>query len=414
MEKLRTIKDVNGVRTTFTDAGAKLSHHTQAVERLLKNEPVIPISMEVDLSYFCGDQCSFCHFSYTHQRPVRTNAPIEVLEKVFMTPELANKVLKKMADAGVKSIVFSGGGEPTDSPFALEIFKLAKSYGFELGMYTRGWNLRDELASFVANNFEWIVVSLDVTNAQDHKTVKGTNERIFSGKLENIRNFLKIPERRASISVSAMVDGNHLQAVPPYPEQQEFFGPNVYKVTRLERDLLWLLELGVDEVQIRPIIDTGSYKEQRETGQMKGLAFMTDEQVWQEHYGWIPEVVSILERYKDLPGLNISIDKFRQVYEGASGEEICYGMVISAGLVASDGKVYKCVNTRGIAEKVIGNLKTQSMEDIFLSPSLDRTVDEFCRVGCRGCKVNEVFGKLAQGKTILSSPQPGVKHPNFI
>lgn len=414
MERLQTVKDIDEIYTTFTDARSKLSHHPQIVEKLLRNEPTIPVSMEVDLSYFCGDQCSFCHFSYTHQRPVRTDAPIEILEKVFMTPDLANRVFKKMADAGVKSIVFSGGGEPTDSPFALEIFKLAKSYGFELGMYTRGWNLKGELASFVASNFEWVVVSLDVTNPQDHKAVKGTNEGIFSGKLENIRNSLMIISRRANISVSAMVDGSHLQMVTPYPEQQEFFGSNVYQVTKLERDLLWLLGLGADEVQIRPIIDTGLYKEQREARQMKGLAFMTNEQAWQEYYGWIPEVVSILERYSDLPKLNTSIDKFRQVYKGASGQETCYGMMVSAGVVASDGKVYKCVNTRGIAKKVIGDLKIQSMEDIFLSPSLDRAVDGFCRVGCRGCKVNEVFGQLRESKTTPLSPHLSAKHSNFI
>lgn len=402
------------LHTTFTDADVKLRHHPQIVERLLEDKPVIPISMEVDLSYFCGDQCEFCHFSYTHQQPVRTDAPIEILERVFMSPELANTVFKKMADAGIKSIVFSGGGEPTDNPFALEIFKLAKLYGFELGMYTRGWNLRGELASFVAKQFEWIVVSLDVTNAEDHKRVKGTNERFFSGKVENIRDFLSTPERHANISISAMVDGSHLQIVPPYEQQREFFGSNTEGITKLERDILWLLELGADEVHVRPIIDTGSYKEQREARQMKGLAFMTDKEAWQKHYKWIPEVIAILEKYKDLPGLNTSIDKFIHAYEGASGEGICYGMMVSAGLVASDGNVYKCVNTRGIPEKVIGNLKTQSMEEIFLSGSLDRRIDSFCRVGCRGCKVNEAFKKLRESGARNAAQHPDVKHANFI
>ncbi|MBI4058798.1 radical SAM protein [Candidatus Microgenomates bacterium] len=401
-------------RSTFTDAKSKLEYHPQTVERLLNNEPVIPISMEVDLSYFCGDQCTFCHFSYTHQKPVRTDALLPILEKVFMPPKLADEVLRKMNEAGVKSIVFSGGGEPTDSPFALEIFKMAKSYNLELGMYTRGFNLKGELGEFVANNFEWVVVSLDVTNPEEHKLIKGTNGKIFLEKLENIHNFLKIPNRHANISVSAMVDTGHLENVPPYPEQQDLFGTDATQVTKLERDMLWLLGLGADEVQIRPIIDTGSYKEQRESHQMKGMAFMTDKQIWQEHYSWIPKVVSILERYNSLAGLNTSIDKFHQVYEGESGEETCYGMVISAGLVASDGKVYKCVNTRSIPEKIIGDLKTQSMEEIFLSESLDRSIDSFCRVGCRGCKVNEVFNRLSHSETVFLSPRQGVKHPNFI
>lgn len=399
--------------TSFTNAAAKLSHHQEAVTLLLENKPVVPITMEVDISLFCGDQCSFCHFAYTHEKPVRANAPLATLEKVFMTPSLANELFKKMASAGVKSIVFSGGGEPTDSPFAQEIFRLAKSHGLELGMYTRGFNLNGEIASFVAQSFEWVVVSLDATNADDHKEAKGTGERIFSTKIENIRNFLAIAGRRANISVSEMVDGRHLQKVASYPEQQEFFGKNT-QVTKLERDIIWLLGLGVDEVQIRPIVDTGSYKEQRKTRQMKGLAFMGNKEVWQEHYSWVPGVMAILERYTGIPRLNPSIDKFRQVYEGVSGQDTCYGMMVSAGLVANDGKVYKCANTREIPRKIIGDLKTQSMEEIFLSPNLDRKVDEFCRVGCRGCKVNEAFHHLKESGGVSSSPRQGVKHVNFI
>lgn len=348
----------------FTDVEGKLASHQDLSRRVVEKQPVVPVSMEVDISMFCGDRCSFCHFAYTHTQRLKTPDGKWDTSKI-MTLKITEVVFKKLSKGGVKSVVFSGGGEPLDSPFALDIFKIAKRNGLELGMYTRGHGLKDELAEFVAEHFEWIVVSLDSTNSEDHKKIKGTNT--FDSKVKNIMDFRDYKDRRANISVSMMVDSKHLKELEP-------------GITKLESDIAWLLKLGVNEVQIRPIIDTGTYEEQRSEMKMLGLAYKTDEETWREHYSWIPEMKLMLQKYTSVQGLNPSLDKFDNVYKGTSGFDTCDGMVISSGLVGTDGTVYKCVNLRNITE--IGNLTTQTMEDIFLDPNLDRNVDENCRARC--------------------------------
>lgn len=394
---------------SFTNASSKLAHHSEVVQKRLEGKPTTPVSMEVDLSYVCGDKCDYCHFAFTHVKGLRDENGNFDTKKV-MTPEIATTVFSKMKDSGVKSVVFSGGGEPLDSPFALEIFKIAKENGIQMGMYTRGYGLTGEIAEFVANNFEWVVISLDVTNPEDHLAVKGSNQKIFDKKLKNIKEFAQRQDRKANISVSMMVDPRHLNLVEPYEEQKEFFGD--LPVTKLERDVVWMLGLGVDQIMTRPIVDTGTYEEQRETHQMSGMAYMTNEQMWREHYSWIPKAVEILQRYDGLPGLNPSIDKFTDLLNGTSGEGQCDAMYISAGLVRTDGTVDKCVNTREITP--IGDLKTQSFEEIYLDSNLDSAVDGKCRAGCRGCKVNKVFQEIREKGNTLPQPAPSVKHPNFI
>lgn len=384
--------------TSFTDASLKLPHHSQIIKDRLNGIPTIPISMEVDLSYVCGDKCDYCHFAYTHVRGLKDESGNYDIKKV-MTPEIADIVFTKLSKAGVKSVVFSGGGEPLDSPCALEIFKIAKDKGLDLGMYTRGYGLKGELADFVADNFSWVVVSLDVSNTDDHRVVKGTNPAVFEKKVENVKSFAQRQDRKANISVSLMTDPRHLELVDPYEEQKGFFDSE--KVTKLERDLAWMLGLGVDQVMTRPIVDTGTYAEQSETHKMSGLAFKTDEEHWKNHYSWIPKVVEILEKYKGLPGFNASIDKFHDLYEGLSGYGTCDAMFISAGLVRTDGTVDKCVNTREIIP--IGDLKTQDLEEIYFNPNLDSSVDGNCRAGCRGCKVNKYLKDIKN-----------TKHPNFV
>lgn len=398
-------------RLTFTEAEPKLARHPERVKSLLAENGTIPISMEVDLSYFCGDKCDFCHFAFTHKNSLGKDAPRESMEKIYLLPELADRILGGMASAGVRSVVFSGGGEPLDNRHALEIFKLAKKHSLEMGMYTRGQGLRREVAEFVSEHFSWVVVSLDATNIQDHYALKGTKS--LGTKVQNILDFVAKENRKANISVSAMVGPQHLEQVAPYPEQRELLGEDIQTITRLERDMFWFLGLGVDEVQIRPIVDTGNYAEQREARKMFGLAYKTDEEGWRQHYSWIPKMLPILENYKDVPGLNTSIDKFENLYEGTSGFDTCDGMLVSAGLVGTDGTVYKCVNLRKIT--AIGNLKDQTMEELFLDPNLDRKVDENCRVGCRGCKVNKTLHRLREtGEALPALQNPKVKHPNFI
>ena len=394
---------------SLTDAASKLSYHPDLVRDRLDGKPTVPVSMEVDLSYVCGDKCDYCHFAYTHVRGMKDEDGNWDPKKI-MTPEIAKIVFSKMASAGVKSVVFSGGGEPLDSPCALEVFKIAKESGLELGMYTRGYGLRNDIADFVANNFEWVVVSLDVTNPEDHRLVKGTNSSVFERKVDNIKNFAQRPDRKANISVSLMVDPRHLESVEPYQEQREFFGSE--SVTKLERDIIWMLSIGVDQVMTRPIVDTGTYEEQRETHHMLGMAFKTDEEHWREHYAWIPQVVTILEKYKDFPGFNASIDKFADLYGGQSGYEICDAMFISAGLIRTDGTVDKCVNTREITP--IGDLKTQTLKEIYFNPKLDCEVNGKCRAGCRGVKVNAFMKNLRDGSQSLPEPNPQVKHINHI
>lgn len=379
---------------SFTRAASKLPFHPDRLNSLLTEGRTIPISMELDLSYVCGDKCEYCHFAYTHVKGVRDEQG-EYDSKKIMTPEIANVVFKKLSQGGVKSVVFSGGGEPLDSPLALNIMKIAKECNLQMGLYTRGFNLRGELGEFIAKNFEWVVVSLDVSNGEDHLKVKRTSKSTFERKIENIKNFIETPERHSDLSLSLMVGPEHLDLVEPYPSQISFFGEN-RKVTKLERDTHWMLGLNVDQVMLRPIIDTGTYQEQIEAHHMSGMAYKTNEEAWKDHYKWIPQVLQILKDYQHLKGLNVSIDKFVDLYEGHSGYSTCDAMFVSAGLIGTDGTVYKCVNTRAITP--IGDLKTQSIKDIYFNPNLDTAVDSGCRAGCRGCKVNKAMQEIRIAK----------------
>ena len=68
------------------------------------------------------------------------------------TPDIVGviRTLVDLRDEGVKSIVWSGGGEPTTHPDWLHIIEYAAWLGFEQGMYTLGGLLSDETAARLA------------------------------------------------------------------------------------------------------------------------------------------------------------------------------------------------------------------------------------------------------------------------
>jgi len=417
---------------TFTNPDEKLGYHQNRTRELVETGRTIPISLEVDLSNICGDLCDHCHLAHTHKKGLKDKDGNYDPNKI-MTIDVAETVFRKLAEGGVKSVVFSGGGEPLDSPLALEIFKIARKNGLECGMYTRGLGLKGEIAEFVAREFEWVVVSLDATNSEDHFNIKHT--RTFDKKVKNILDFaskdlvekdepyIEGKTRRANISVSCMVNERCLDEAVPYPQHQYLF-ENRPIVTRLERDIAWFKDLGVDEVQIRPIVDTGSYQEQIAAAnniinlESIGLAFsnQVDRQTWEHHYSWIPFVAAILENYLDDPQVNTSLSKFWNLWDGVSGYENCDAMMISAGVIRTNGDVHKCVNMRHMSP--IANLMDSetTIETIYLNPDLDRSVTGHCRAGCRGCNLNLTMQQQRNSRQQLSSTSNGdrPRHINFL
>src|SRR5690606_19750775 len=96
--------------TPFTPL--KLLRHADKVEAMLRGSVVYPISVEIDLSNVCNHNCPWCSFSGFRQENWQHFDGSRVLS-----------LLGELADVGVKSITFTGGGEPLVHSQAAEIFQ---------------------------------------------------------------------------------------------------------------------------------------------------------------------------------------------------------------------------------------------------------------------------------------------------
>lgn len=120
-------------------------------------EKAIPLSMQWDLTWRCDHKCVHCYLVDRRQ------------------PELslseAERVLDELAEAGVMSILFSGG-DPFLRPDAVDIMQAARERDFDLKINTHGNFIDDALADrLAAMGVYRVSISIYSDTAADHDAV---------------------------------------------------------------------------------------------------------------------------------------------------------------------------------------------------------------------------------------------------
>ena len=170
----------------------KILLYLNEIEKLKNGEYVNPITVEIDPSNICNADCPWCMFSQYRQA-----------SKANLKWETYVKLVYELRSLGVKSITFTGGGEPLMNPKFNDMISLAKDLGFEIGLVTNGI-----LLNKVKNPdyFKFIRVSLDSSNREMYQKVKGIDA--FDTVIDNISSTIK---KNPSIGLSYVVgpDNNY-------------------------------------------------------------------------------------------------------------------------------------------------------------------------------------------------------------
>src|SRR5262245_837558 len=115
------MRPLDGIEVTYIAPRAKVLRHLDRLVGWQHGEKPAPVTVEWDLSNRCTLGCQDCHFAHTHVKGPWASKPRTLPMVYESTGDLADiglvfRVLGELADAGVKSIVWSGGGEPTTHP----------------------------------------------------------------------------------------------------------------------------------------------------------------------------------------------------------------------------------------------------------------------------------------------------------
>jgi len=282
----------------------KILSHIDRVYDWLEGKNPPPITVELDLTNRCNNNCPKC---------IGFRQPVVDLQN-------PKKIIKEIVQFGVRGITFSGGGEPLLHPELTDCVKYTSGLGADVAVISNGLAMTKSIAWKIKPYCTWIRISLDAFKPETHERVHGVK-----GVLETVKANIKSLAKsvgKATIGVGFLVSKEVLDEMLPATE--------------------FCKEAGVDYIQFRPFhYDfTPIDKELK-----KCLKLQTD-------------------KFKVL----YSKAKYDCMKDGSFQRDytICYGQQF-ASVITATGKVYLCCHFRANPKYCLGDLNRQSFAEIWNS-----------------------------------------------
>lgn len=132
-----------------------------------------PVVIELDMTSFCDFGCPEC-------------ISADVLGVARLSRGRLLDLAREMAEAGVRAVILTGGGEPLRHHAAREVIARLQEVGIAVGMITNGYLLANVPVDVIAE-MAWIRVSLDAATAgtfalmRPHPDGPRAFERVLAG-----------------------------------------------------------------------------------------------------------------------------------------------------------------------------------------------------------------------------------------
>lgn len=128
------------------DPGLKLARHSN-LGKYFEGEFVSPINVEISPSGKCQAACDFCFYR-------QEGKSLNGLDKVLFEEDRMKSLIDEFAEMGVKSISWTGGGEPSMHPSFGKFVDWTHKSGLKQGLFTNGL-----IVNYDSTKFDWIRVS---------------------------------------------------------------------------------------------------------------------------------------------------------------------------------------------------------------------------------------------------------------
>lgn len=164
----------------------KIAYHKEKLEAYLGNEPIFPITLELDISTKCNKRCPLCPSTTSLHS---STLSLDFIERLF-----------SQLEGKTKGLLISGG-EPTLTPFFPEVLRLAHKYGFiDIVIVTNGSLLdKEPVATALCKYASAVRVSIYDWTKEIRADLNSTLQRI-----ETLRSRVESESSKLQIGVSAL------------------------------------------------------------------------------------------------------------------------------------------------------------------------------------------------------------------
>ena len=322
----------------------KILNHLDKILNLQKGRDNTIITVEIDMTNVCNSRCPKCSGWFGKK------------SRDSLSLENARCYIGQLKELGAKALIFTGGGEPTMNPATPKAVKYANDIGLSVGFITNGIYVNDEILESVIKHSDWCRISLDAGSPEMYEETHGVDS--YGKVLGNIERYV---EAKKKLKVDSTIGVGYLTGEHTIDGMESFV-----KVSR---------DLGVDYAQFRPF----HWDFTDVVGKLKQL---------QERYNTEKfEVIGSVHKYSKFK------DKVKRPYDK------CYGCNFIATIQA-DGKMAVCCHTRGMKKYELGELKKQSLKEIWRNRQkvFDKIDFKDCLPFCRADEFNRLLFEIKRPK----------------
>ena len=350
----------------------KAAWHLDRIEDMRMGRPTVPIELQLILSDLCNHDCHFCAYRASNglsserfveyaEDGTRNHNPNRMIER-----GKAMEILDDAASAGVKSVIFTGGGEPSVHPEHMEIYAHALDLGLECSLNTNGVLFRKGWEDILPR-FTYVRFSVDAGNSMEYASVRGCPPGHYKAMLSNLSALRDEVDKQGS----ACVVGTGYVVTP-----------GNYK--NLRHGINVLKDNGAHYVRIAAMQST------------------EDQNGYEGRWMAARNVARVCA--EELPDEGFAV---YDLMDGVVGERPDYEFCGFQHLVIYVGanlEVYRCCYTAYTDHGLVGSLADMSFKDYLK----DRPIEPFDARSCRICPLNE------KNRVISYMVDPSPKHINFV
>lgn len=162
-----------------------------------------PNTIDLELSYFCNQNCKWCFYNDYHKHS-------------YLSIDQIKKIVDFAVCNRVKWLILSGGGEPTVHPFFSDIISYINRSGMNYLIITNGM-LLNKYIPLLVDHCKYLRISMDAATNQTYGLLHGVQEDSFSTIIQNIRIVRKL-SRKMVISLSFIVTEENIDELPKFIE----------------------------------------------------------------------------------------------------------------------------------------------------------------------------------------------------
>lgn len=307
----------------------KIFHFKEKVDSLPPSCDTIlpPVQIRIKPTNICCHNCRYCAYRVEGLQLGR-----DMVKTDYIPREKMLEIIDDCAEMGVKSVTFSGGGEPFCYPYLEECAERLSRTSVKFASLTNGSRLRDGAAAVFAHHATWVRISIDGWDDESYSRYRGVSLGEFSRVMGNMENFKKLGGR-CYLGVSLIVDRHN--------------APHVH-------DLIGRLkDTGADSVKVSPCIISNDGAENN--AYHKTVFAAVKEQTALAAADFAGESFEIYDSYHELD------EKFRKDYDWCPYQQVL-------PVIGADLNVYPCQDKAyNLDEALMGSIRERSLSDFWFS-----------------------------------------------